>query len=211
MGDDQTAAIGEKTFERGPKHFLGQRVQVRRGFVEDDRSRVLDQDPGDGQSLSFPTRDLIAVASDRGVDPVRQGSDKGDETGRIERGPEFVRGRRRIPEPQVLGDGAALGERFLGDKADRGSRLFGGEFSDVPSAQQNPPGGGREQAARQIAERGFARAAESDDGNHLAFAHDDVHRADRPGGYGHVRCVGVRDVRQDEIAVNGRSGNTRRF
>ncbi len=109
------------------------------------------------------------------MDPVRKGPDEGDETGRLECGPEFVRGRRRIPEPEVLGDGAALGERFLGDKADRGSRLFGGEFRDVPPAQQNPPGGGREQAAREVAERRFARAAESDDGNHLAFAYDDVH------------------------------------
>src|SRR5207237_7563491 len=70
--DDERRAVGHQPLERLLHQALGLGVERRGGLVEDQDRRVLEQRPGDGETLTLPAREAYAEVPDVGVVAARQ-------------------------------------------------------------------------------------------------------------------------------------------
>ena len=72
MRDDQRRAIAHELDQRLLDAPLGFVVERRRGLVEDQDGRVLEQRARDGDALALAARQQRAAIADRGVEALRQ-------------------------------------------------------------------------------------------------------------------------------------------
>jgi hypothetical protein len=72
MRDDQYRPIAQQPIERVLKQRFALRIQMRGGFIEDEKRRVFEACPRDGEPLLLPAAESRALLSDRCVIALRQ-------------------------------------------------------------------------------------------------------------------------------------------
>ena len=94
-------------------------VERRRGLVEDEDPRVLEQDPRDRDALLLAARELVAALADHRVVALGQLDDPVVDGGGARRGLQLGVGRVRPGVAQVVADRGVEEVRLLGHEADR--------------------------------------------------------------------------------------------
>ena len=197
--DDGGAALHH--FVQGRLHMaLRHRVERRRGFVENQDRRILQQRPRDGDPLPLPAREQHAVVADHRVDALGHGGDEGLGMG----APHCVRNSLRLGAGQaavgdVVGKGVVEQRDVLGHQRDLPAQAGQPVVGQRPAIEQDAPAGRLMEARNQARQGGFASAGAPDQRDRLSGF--DVERDVAQHGFA-FRGVRERDVLQADGAGN---------
>lgn len=92
VGDEETGAPPPQPLQGGADLLLGLRVHVRGGLVQDHDVRIGEEAAGKGQQLPLALGEAGAAVSECGIISIRQGGEKGMDTGRLGGGLRSGRG-----------------------------------------------------------------------------------------------------------------------
>jgi hypothetical protein len=118
VGDDGGGAPGEQRDQGGLDRQFGDAVEMRGGFVEDEDSRVFEEDPVDGEALLFPSAEAVAPLADQGAVAVREAGDEVVDERRPDRSLDLVVGGVRRGVEQIVPNGGMKQERIREHHAD---------------------------------------------------------------------------------------------
>ena len=117
--DHDRRSAGERVGEGELDRMLRLGVEVRRGFVEDDDGRVLEEHPCDREPLLLAARHPIAALANDGVEAVGQAEDQIVDPGGLRGRDELVARRIGLRVAKVLADRLMEEVRVLHDHPDR--------------------------------------------------------------------------------------------
>ena len=166
-------------------------VEIRGGLVEEEKGRVPQERPRQGNALPLPRRQPGALGAQHGREPLGQSGHHIVEAGIANGGANFVIGGVGSAEANVVGDGAGEEVRALRDPGHPAPPRIGVEVGQIDTADGDRAARGGNQAEEDPEKGGLATAAGSGDGDHL------------PGldGEGEVAESGERAVRVADLEL----------
>ena len=142
-------------------------VQRRRGLVEEQDRRVLQDRPGDGHALALPARQPRAPIADDRVVAVGQRRDEVVGVGGHGRGHHLIVAGVQPAVADVLRHGPAKEGRFLRHQADLATQAVDGHVADIHAIDADGPRGHVPQARDEPGERRLAGPGRSNQGKRL--------------------------------------------
>ena len=113
MRDQQHRLVAAQSFERPVQQRFGLHVDLRGRLVQHHDRRILQQGPGDGESLRLPAAQRHALVADHGVQTAGVDFDEVEQLGRLQRRQQLVVGGVLLRHAQVVGNRAVEQERVL--------------------------------------------------------------------------------------------------
>ncbi len=167
MGNDDHGAVLLDRVDRGLDLFRGDGVQRRRGLVQEDDGRVLEEHPRDGDAL------LLASGQVGGgrVEALRQGRDLVVDAGLARRLIHLFQGGVRLSVPDVLHDRSVEDMVLLQDQADVLPQVVRIPLPEVHPIQGDGAAVRFVELVQQVHDGRFSRSAEPDQCRDLAAVH----------------------------------------
>ena len=183
VSDDDARPLTHDALQRLLNERFRFAVQAAGGFVQNQDTRVFEDDPRDGQALFFATAEPVSALSHHGIVPIRQFAHKIMNIGRHTGFFQFSLRGIRPGVKQVGADGVMKEIGFLGHHANLAGERFQGYIAQIGAIQGDAPAGGVIQPGDQVGERGFPRAAWAHQRHQLPGFHvkADVFKSVTPG------------------------------
>ena len=139
VSNHQSGSAINQTLER----LLDQRfrfsVNGRRGFIQDEDRAILQDGPGDGNSLFLTAGKLYPAFADDCLQPFGHMLNELIHVGDVHRPVERFFARFRIAEKDIFADAAIKEKHILQYKTDGRTQIVGAEFANVNSIQRDLP------------------------------------------------------------------------
>jgi len=199
VGNDQGGASDHQVFEGLLDFQFRFTVQGRRGFIQDQDGGILEERPGDAETLPLASgKDRALLADDR-VETVRQLVDELESVGRTGRLDDFLLALLNVAVGDVVAHGIVKEDGLLGNDADLGPQRGDGDVAEVGSVDEDGAPGDFIEAGDEVDEGGFAGTAHPHDGDQF------------PGPYREVdvlqhRFVAVVEMDMPEFDAPGNGG-----
>ena len=163
LGDDQRGAVCRGRGECGTQPGVGRDVEGREGVVEDVDGRLLDQGPGDRQTLPLTARYVRTALCDARLQAAFELRDEVRGLGDAQRLPHLLVGGVGTAVSQVGGHGAGEQVGLLRHQPDARPQGIGVELPHVDAVHQHLAAGRVEQPGDQVHQGGLSRARRADD------------------------------------------------
>jgi hypothetical protein len=171
VGDDEAGAAAHEPVDSALHLGLGDRVEARRGLVEEQDRRVREERAGDGEPLPLSAGELAAPHAEGRVVASRERLDVVvDERGARRRLHLGVR-RAGPADADVVANGGGEEERLLGHQRHLRVDVGEAEVAEVAAVEQDAAGARVVEAREEVEERALAAPGGPDDPDRLARAH----------------------------------------
>ena len=149
-------------------------VQGRRGLVENQHWRILEQDAGDRQALPLTAGEVLAALADLGVVAARHRHDLVVQVRQLGGVLNLLAARRTVAVGDVLGDGAREHQRRLAHVADEPTDVLARHVFQRHAAEQNAAFQRMRQAEQDLDPGRFAAAGQTGHADRLAVANGQI-------------------------------------
>ena len=147
--------------------LLGRAVEICGGLVEEEKGRIPEERPRQGDPLPLPRRQPGALGAQHGLESPGQPGHHVVEPGIADGRPNLVISGFRSAEAHVVGNGAGEEVRALRDPGHPRPPRIGVEVGQIDAADGDRATRGGNQAEQDAEQAGLATAAGTGDGHHL--------------------------------------------
>ncbi len=166
MRDDDLCRPGRQRLEGALEQLLGHRVDVGRGFVEDEHVGIAQHGAHERDELLLPETHTITSRGNRCVEPLLETREQLAQLSRVEPGLQLLRAQRHeigAAVHDVVAYGSSEEKRLLQDEADASRPLSGRIRSDVAAVELHATRHGIVEPRHQRCGRGLAAARRPDE------------------------------------------------
>ena len=168
VGDDQRGAPFGKAVKRGLNLALGGGIQRAGRLIQNEHTRVFQEDAGDGDALLLAAGEHHAALADDGIVAIRHGHDVLVDFGQLGGLDHLVHRRAWTAIADIIQNRTGEEEHVLLDDADAAAQIGQLDAADILPVQRDRAGRNLVEARDKLAERRFAAAALADPRQHFA-------------------------------------------
>src|SRR5215216_560470 len=138
VGDDERGAIPHQSVDSFEQLALRHGVEVGCRLVQHEQGRILQERPGDRETLPFTPRELQPLLTERILQTTRQALHEVGELGKGKDSSQIFVSRLRSREEQVGAKGVVEDEGVLGDNPDQAAHIVLTVSAKVVTAEVYP-------------------------------------------------------------------------